>query len=186
MELPNRFEREWLTAFGTAAIFITWSTASARCALGATQDLPRALTAQRRSLGRDTRFARIWWVSSPAVALELTRAITLAPEATVKEAETAIRKARQLRIPLAEHDATLERARGAIARLDRGLEVAKQRGVLQEFNWRFKFLRQKQPDLSYGTAHAKLKAEIAKRIAESGKNGLPDLTGIVDAVLPIK
>src|SRR5262249_34006574 len=90
----------------------------------------------------------------------------------------------RLGIPLAEHGPTLERARAALAKLERGLKLAQQRGVLQQFNWRFKFLRQKQPRLSYGDAHNRLKSEIARRIAEGG-GGLPDLSGIIDAVLPL-
>src|SRR5262249_5828464 len=54
--------------------------------------------------------------------------------------------------------------------------LATRQGTLWEFNARFQFLRQKQPGLNYGRIHGKLKAEIARRLAESG--GLPDLAGI--------
>src|SRR5262249_26783170 len=74
MELPNRSERDWLTAFGVAAIFIAWSPANTRCAIGATQNLGKALAAQRRSIGRDAQLASVWWVSSLEAALELARA----------------------------------------------------------------------------------------------------------------
>jgi hypothetical protein len=184
VEIPSRQERDWLTAFGTSALFVACSSTKARCAIGATQDLARALAAQRRQLGRDARLARVWW-STATAALELARAVDLPPGTTVKGAKAAVRQAARRRgIPLAEHETTLERVRTALAKLDHGLEVAKQRGVLWEFNARFKFLRQKQPQLDYGRAHAKLKAEIARRLAESG-GGLPDLGGIVDTVLPL-
>src|SRR5262245_16770300 len=41
MEIPNKQERGWLTAFNVAAIYVVHSPASARCAVGATQDLRR-------------------------------------------------------------------------------------------------------------------------------------------------
>jgi hypothetical protein len=75
--------------------------------------------------------------------------------------------------------------KAALTKLDAGLELAKRRGVLQEFNWRFKFLGRKDPKLNYGAAHHKLKLEIARRLAESAGT-LPDLRGLVDAVLPKK
>jgi len=187
MEIPTRQEREWLTTFDVAAVYIACS--SARCAVGTAQDLAQTLAARRRTLGRDAQFVRIWWIPSSTAALELAGAVALPPEATVRDAESAVRRAaRRLRIPLAEHGATLARARAAIARLDCGLEVAKQRGVLSFFNGRYRFLREKaaaagQPFQSYGTAHAQLKAELARRLAASG-GGLPDLGGIVDTVLP--
>jgi hypothetical protein len=174
-------------AFQLGAVYVVWSPASARCAVGTGQDLGKALTAQRRTIGRDAELRRVWWVSSPTAALELVRTTDPAPgsSATVEAIERRIREAaRRRRIPLAEHAATLARARTALARLDRGLELAQQRGVLQQFNWRFKFLRQKQPSLDYGRARTALKAEIARRLAEGG-GGLPDLGGIVDAVLPL-
>src|SRR5262249_40617441 len=186
VETPHRSEQGWLSAFGVAAIFVVWSPASTRCPVGATQDLAKALAAQRRSIGRDAQLARVWWVSSLEAALELARAAGPVPgsNTTIEAIERRIREAaRQRRIPLAEHAPTLERARTALARLDRGLALAKQRGVLQQFNWRFKFLRQKQPRLDYGRAYAALKAE--RRLAASA-GALPDLAGIVDAVLPIK
>src|SRR5262249_25393774 len=142
---------------------------------------------QRRTLGPDTELARVWWLSSLEAALELARTAGPAPgsNTTIEAIERRIREvARRRRIPLAEHAPTLERARTALARLEHGLALAKQRGVLQQFNWRFKFLRQKQPRLDYGRAYAALKAEIARRLAE-GNGALPDLTGIVDAVLPL-
>src|SRR5262249_12631202 len=181
--------RDWLTAFGAAAVYAIWSPANTRCAIGATQDLAKALAAQRRLIGRDAQLACVWWISSLEAALELAKAAGPTPGGEVVEVvevlERRIREAaRRRRIPLAEHDHTLARARSALARLDRGLELAKSRGVLQELNWRFKFLRQKQPQLSYGAVHAELKAEIARRLAE-GNGALPDLTGIVDAVLPL-
>src|SRR5262249_58813484 len=122
MELPTRQEREWLTAFGVAAIFVVWSPANTRCAIGATQDLGKALAAQRHSIGRDAQFVRVWWVSSLEAALELARTAEPAPgsSATVEAIERRIREvARRRRIPLAEHGPTLERARTALARLDR-------------------------------------------------------------------
>jgi hypothetical protein len=152
--------------------------------VGATQDLGKALVTKRRSLGRDARLARVWWASSPAVALDLVGSIKLAPGATAEETEAQVREsAHRLSVTLAEHGPTLERARAALARLDHALKLAQSRGVLQQFNWRFKFLRQKQPQLYYGRARAKLKTEIARRLAASG-GGLPDLGGIVDTVLP--
>jgi len=193
MELPNRSEGGWLTAFGVAAIFIAWSPASTRCAIGATQDLGKALGAQRRLIGRDAQLARVWWVSSLEAALELARTAGPAPgsSATIKAIERRIREvARRRRIPLAEHTPTLERARTALARLDRGLALAKATGTLSFFNSRYKFCRRKaqaegRPFLSYGTAHSRLKSEIARRIAEAG-SGTLTLEGIVDAVLPLK
>jgi hypothetical protein len=184
VETPSRQEREWLTAFGVAAVYVVEAPAGTQ--LSATQDLTKALTVHRRTLGRDVQLARIWWTSNLATALELVTAVTPAAGATIEEVDLAVREAaRQRQITLAEHGTTLERARAALARLDRGLELAKRRGILWEFNARFRFLRQKQPQLSYGAMHAKLKTEIARRLAENA-GALPDLAGIVDVVLPLK
>src|SRR5262249_34685547 len=135
------------------------------------------------------KLAAVCWVPNLAAALKLTEAVGSAlasSAASPKALERMVRKtARCHRIPLAEHEATLERARATLARLEHGLKLAQSRGVLQEFNWRFKFLRQEQPQLSYGVAFAALKSEIARRLA-AGDGALPDLTGIVDTVLPIK
>jgi hypothetical protein len=129
--IPSREEHAWLAAFGAAAVFIACTAAGSPCAIGTAQDLSKALAAQRHALGRDTQLARMWWISSPAAALELTRSIKLAPGATVEEAERRIREsARRLGTPLAEHGPTLERARAALAKLDRGLKLAQSRGVL--------------------------------------------------------
>jgi hypothetical protein len=127
---------------------------------------------------------RVWWTQSPAAALELANAVALRPGMTTRKAEIAVRHAAgRLRIPLAEHDTTLAHARAALARLDHALKLATQQGTLWAFNQRFRYLRQKQPSLNYSRVHAQLKNEIARRLAESG--GLPDLGGIVDAVLPL-
>jgi hypothetical protein len=128
---------------------------------------------------------RVWWVSSLAAALELAKAVGAAPSA-VEEAERLIRAAAQERgIALAEHEPTLARAKAALARLDHGLAVAEQRGILAASNSRFKFLRLKDPKLDYGKAHSRLKFEIARRIAETSDGGLPDLRGLVNAILPM-
>jgi hypothetical protein len=191
LELPTNQQRYWLGAFGAAAVFIVNALAGSPCAVGATQDLAKTLAAQRRSLGQNLQLVRVWWTSSSATALELATAVALAPGATVEETEAAVREsARRLGIPLAEHEPTLARARAAIAKLDRGLALAKATGTLSFFNSRYKFCRRKaqaegRPFLSYGTAHSRLKSEIARRIAEAG-SGTLTLKGIVDAVLPLK
>ena len=180
-------------AFQLGAVYVVWSPANTRCAIGATQDLGKALAAQRRSIGRDAQLARVWWLSSLEAALDLAAAVgtALASTTTVEEIESRIREAaRRLGIPLAEHDVTLARVRSALARLDHGLELAKSRGVLSFFNSRYRFLREKavaagQPFQSYGMAYNRLKAEIAKRLAERDGR-LPDLSGIVDVILPLK
>jgi hypothetical protein len=190
MQLLSRRERDWLTAFGVGALFIACSPTSTRCAVGASQDLADALAAQRRTLGRDARFTGIWWISSTAAALELATAVT--PGATVEETEAAVREAaRRLGIPLAEHEPTLARARAAIAKLDRGLALAKATGTLSFFNARYRVLRQQavaagRPFQSYGDAYTRLKAQIGKRVAEAGGSGKLTLEGVVDLVLPSK
>src|SRR5262249_6962377 len=174
-----------------AAVYVAHSPASARCAVGATQDLAQAVTAHRRTLGRNAQFARIWWISNPATALELATAVVLTPRATIKETEVAVREsARRFGIPLTEHEPTLPRALSAIAKLDGGLALAKATGTLSFFNSRYKFCSRKAqaegwPFLSYSTAHSRLKSEIARRIAEAG-SGTLTLEAIVDAVLPLK
>jgi hypothetical protein len=174
------------------AIYIV-STPAGTNKLGATQDLGKALAAQRRSIGRDAELRCVWWVSNLEAALELAKAAGPAP-GSVEVVEVVGRRireaARRRRIPLAEHGPTLERARTALARLDRGLALAKATGTLSFFNSRYKFCRRKaqaegRPFLSYGTAHSRLKSEIARRIAEAG-SGTLTLEGIVDAVLPLK
>ena len=45
--------------------------------------------------------------------------------------------------------------------------------MLQEFSWRFKFLRRKDPRLDCGRAYAK--AVVAQRIAQTGAETLPDV-----------
>jgi len=140
VDIPSRQEQGWLTAFGVAAIYIAWSPASTRCAIGATQDLAKALATQRGMLGRDTELHRVWWIPSLEAALELAgTAGGLAPDTNtaVEVVEHRIREvARRCRIPLAEHGPTLERARTALTRFEHRLKLAQQRGVLQEFNAR--------------------------------------------------
>jgi len=178
LELPSNQVRSWLATFGTAAVAVV-SAPSGIC-VAATQDLARTLRSRRGA-----EVARVWWVSSLAAALELAKAVGAAPS-TVEEAERLIRAAAQERgIALAEHEPTLARAKAALARLDHGLAVAEQRGILAASNSRFKFLRLKDPKLDYGKAHSRLKFEIARRIAETSDGGLPDLRGLVNAILPM-
>jgi hypothetical protein len=49
---------------------------------------------------------------------------------------------------VARADAALSQAR------PEAFEIPKQRGVIQEFSWRFKLLRRKDPRLDYGRAYA--------------------------------
>jgi hypothetical protein len=182
LEIPAEAESTWLAAFGAAAVAVFIHTDSTATTV-ATQDLARSLRSQRKG-DPGAKLASVHWVASLTEALRIANVVGGA--GSIVEANELIRHAaRELRIALIDHDQVLSRARNAVARLERGLAVAKERGVLMEFNWRFKFLRRQNPKLSYGTAHNRLKAEIARRIAEAGAN-LPDLGGIVDAVLPLK
>src|SRR5262249_21716836 len=114
LELPTNQQRDWLAAFGAAAVFVGSAPTRSPAELGATQDLKNAVAAERRLIGRDAQLARVWWVSSLEAALELARAAGPVPgsNTTIEAIERRIREAaRRRRIPLAEHAPTLERAR---------------------------------------------------------------------------
>jgi hypothetical protein len=168
--------------FSAAAVTV-FTTADGTTAV-ASQDLMRSLRGQRKSYP-DAELVGAYWTSSLADALRIASAVS-APT-TIEDAEKRIRTtAAELGIALTAHAMALARAKAALAKLDKALAVAKQTGTLQEFNWRFAFLRCKNPRLNYGMAHNKLKLEIARRIAETSTGAMPDLCGLVDAVLPIK
>jgi hypothetical protein len=88
-------------------------------------------------------------------AAELAGAVPC-PAQTPVEAEAALRReARRRGVTLVEHEKAMARARSGLARLDRALAVARDRGVLWEFNARFQFLRQTaEPRLRRGPRKA--------------------------------
>jgi hypothetical protein len=182
LELPTKPQAEWLRSFGAAAVAV-FTTANGT-AVAATQDLARSLRGRRKSYA-DSELAAAWWAGSLTDALRIADNVD-APDAP-EEAEKAIRHtACQLGIALTHNTMALARAKTALARLDAGLKLATQRGILFEFNQRFKYLRRKNPKLNYGAAHHRLKFEVARRIAEAGAGTLPDLHGIVEVILPLK
>jgi hypothetical protein len=175
LEMPQGAEREYLTLFGVAAIYIATGPGGEACIVGVSCDLARTHYAIRRKRSRMDIVAAFWVkdrATADGIAVEVITSLPHNPEGLLAErAEVACwqiaRVAAHRHVPLTSHDATMTRVRAAVQRVQERIAEAQAAGDLAWFNsayrsWRL-VARQSGQGMSYAEARARLRRVVTKR-----------------------
>jgi hypothetical protein len=185
--LPRAAEREYLTLYGLAAVYVA-ALASGPTMVGTSRDLLQSLISIRRRF-RTAVIVGAYWTKDETeaklIAAEVNRSIAHGEEGLlVANAKTAARRvedvAAQMNLQLVPHGTILYRVREAVTFIEQKIAEAQLNGDLREFNrqfrkWRLEALKQGRT-MSYREARARLRRALYKQIlADSGMQIFPTL-----------
>ncbi len=161
LEIPTGTMREYLQAFGVAAIYIATPPGARPIRVGVTLDLGRTLYAIRDVWSPVVEISAAWWLKSMPQAVTLVDLVLaqLANERMDRgllyvmgeHARTAITSiAFRQGIALNDHDAVMANVRSMVNRINREMEHALATGSLKWFNRAFKEYRLRGKDANGG------------------------------------
>jgi len=182
--LPRGAEREYLTAYGVAAIYVA-KLPTGEAMLGTSRDLLQSLQAIRRRRTGAAIVAAYW-------AKDLVEAQRICQEA-MRDSEGVLMNARTVRarietagdrinVALTDHDLIMPRVRMAVEYVEGKIAEAQAAGELRWFNrafreWRLEANAQGRT-MSYAEARARLRRAIYRQILFSEFSGIASMAAV--------
>jgi hypothetical protein len=183
VQIPRGPVREYLIAFGVAAVYVATLPTGEPCIVGVTRDLEKTRFAIRRSWHWAVDITLAFWVRDRASAKRIARAVNADLAHHIlpgRLAVTAERAGRAIRaeaagrgITLTDHDTAMARVHASVDRVAAMLDEAQANGGLKWFNrgyreWR-EAARANGLGMSYAEAKARLRRALVVRAAKGGE-----------------
>lgn len=166
--MPDHHARDYLRAFGVAAIYVASEPAWRPTLVGVTRDV-RATSEQVHRAGFN--LIAIYWLGERKLGERIIRVLAFDNgiiDATADYVCTLIeRTASKCKITLTPHDRTLARVEHATKHLNDSMNSANKRGDLQWFNRAYRQHRIEHPNetVGYQQARSRLRHVMVERIA---------------------